>query len=72
MTPAVCGAQHPERTEVSCDKSAPCTGYHANAGAKITWGLTELPQPAVTSPTRRRRERGPGKAALAQMAQRVQ
>lgn len=73
MTDPVCGAQHPERPQVLCDKQAPCTGYHANAREHVLWDVQELPVTPPSSPTarRRHRDRGPGRGALAEMANRA-
>lgn len=73
MTVPVCGAQHPERPGVLCDKADPCTGYHANAREHVLWGVQEMPvvTPLPSTARRRYRDRGPGRGALAEMANRA-
>ena len=61
-----CASAHPERPDVTCDKSVPCYGYHANATAPASWPgnpLPERPKPEKKGSNR--------KAALAMIAQRA-
>lgn len=60
----LCSAPHPEQTSVLCDKKAPCYGFHANAGARLTWKGNPLPEtPKPEAKTR--------KGQLAMIAQRA-
>lgn len=48
----LCDEPHPEREGVTCDKSAPCWGYHANAKDGAVWPGTALPPTETASRTR--------------------
>lgn len=39
----LCLTPHPTRSEVACDKSEPCFGFHANALANESWPGNPLP-----------------------------
>lgn len=57
----VCGAPHPERSDISCDrKPHQMAGFHSDRASGIVWAADPLPEAAPT-----------GRNALASMAVRT-
>lgn len=44
----LCGAVHPQRPDVTCDKDAPCWGYHESLAADLTWEGRPVPDKGQT------------------------
>lgn len=66
---SLCNERHPDGLAV-CDKTVPCSGYHADSAANVVWGYAPPPEP---KPRQRRRTRGGVEtAALAEIAQRAE
>lgn len=50
----LCGAEHPERPEVTCDKPLPCYHFHSSREHRTAWGSQPAPPKRGRSETKTR------------------